>query len=169
MLMLLFASSYAPANIIERELQRLDNALVESETYDKQRLDKIEQLNDLLQMRGISLEYKYEVYNQLYQEYEVFQFNKALDALNRRYDIAVEMKDKSKQIDTELDKAQLYTISGLFTEVDNIFTSKIDTLVLTPTQLSKYYSDEYYLLLRLRINKVTIIYIYLIIHETKNP
>ena len=65
--MLLFASSYASANIIERELQRLDNALVESETYDKQRLDKIEQLNDLLQMRGISLEYKYEVYNQLYQ------------------------------------------------------------------------------------------------------
>ena len=144
--MLLFASSYASANIIERELQRLDNALVESEIYDKQRLDKIEQLNDLLQMRGISLEYKYEVYNQLYQEYEVFQFNKALDALNRRYDIAVEMKDKSKQIDTELDKAQLYTISGLFTEVDNIFTSKIDTLVLTPTQLSKYYfiQQRYY-------------------------
>lgn len=146
MLMLLLASSYASANIIERELQSLDNVLVESDIFDKQRLDKIKRLNELLQMQGISLEYKYEIYNQLYQEYEVFQFNKALDALNRRYDIAVEMKDKSKQIDTELDKAQLYTISGLFTEVDNIFTSKIDTLVLTPQQLSKYYfiQQRYY-------------------------
>lgn len=144
--MLLLASSYASANIIERELQSLDNVLVESDIFDKQRLDKIKRLNELLQMQGISLEYKYEIYNQLYQEYEVFQFNKALDALNRRYDIAVEMKDKSKQIDTELDKAQLYTISGLFTEVDNIFTSKIDTLVLTPQQLSKYYfiQQRYY-------------------------
>ena len=146
MLVLLLASSYASANIIERELQKLDNALVESDTYDKQHLDKIEQLNDLLQMRGISLEHKYEIYNQLFQAYEVFQFNKALDALNKRYDIAVEMKDKSKQIDTDLDKAQLYTISGLFTEVDNILSSKIDTLALTPTQLSKYYfiQQRYY-------------------------
>ena len=146
MLMLLLASSYASANIIERELQKLDNALVESDTYDKQHLDKIEQLNDLLEMRSISLEHKYEIYNQLFQAYEVFQFNKALDALNKRYDIAVEMKDKSKQIDTDLDKAQLYTISGLFTEVDNIFSSKIDTLALTPTQLSKYYfiQQRYY-------------------------
>jgi DNA-binding CsgD family transcriptional regulator/uncharacterized membrane protein YciS (DUF1049 family) len=146
MLVLLLASSYASANIIERELQKLDNALVESDTYDKQHLDKIEQLNDLLEMRGISLEHKYEIYNQLFQAYEVFQFNKALDALNKRYDIAVEMKDKSKQIDTDLDKAQLYTISGLFTEVDNIFSSKIDTLALTPTQLSKYYfiQQRYY-------------------------
>lgn len=146
MLVLLLASSYASANIIERELQKLDNALVESDTYDKQHLDKIEQLNDLLEMRSISLEHKYEIYNQLFQAYEVFQFNKALDALNKRYDIAVEMKDKSKQIDTDLDKAQLYTISGLFTEVDNIFSSKIDTLALTPTQLSKYYfiQQRYY-------------------------
>ena len=146
MLVLLLASSYASANIIERELQKLDNALVESDTYDKQHLDKIEQLNDLLKMRNISLEHKYEIYNQLFQAYEVFQFNKALDALNKRYDIAVEMKDKSKQIDTDLDKAQLYTISGLFTEVDNIFSSKIDTLALTPTQLSKYYfiQQRYY-------------------------
>ena len=144
--MLLLASSYASANIIERELLKLDNALVESDIYDKQHLDKIEQLNDLLQMRGISLEHKYEIYNQLFQAYEVFQFNKALEALNKRYDIAVEMKDKSKQIDTDLDKAQLYTISGLFTEVDNIFSSKIDTLALTPTQLSKYYfiQQRYY-------------------------
>ena len=146
MLMLLLASSYASANIIERELLKLDNALVESDIYDKQHLDKIEQLNDLLEMRSISLEHKYEIYNQLFQAYEVFQFNKALDALNKRYDIAVEMKDKSKQIDTDLDKAQLYTISGLFTEVDNIFSSKIDTLALTPTQLSKYYfiQQRYY-------------------------
>ena len=146
MLVLLLASSYASANIIERELQKLDNALVESDTYDKQHLDKIEQLNDLLKMRNISLEHKYEIYNQLFQAYEVFQFNKALDALNKRYDIAVEMKDKSKQIDTDLDKAQLYTISGLFTEVANIFSSKIDTLALTPTQLSKYYfiQQRYY-------------------------
>lgn len=146
MLILMLASSYASANIIERELQKLDNALVESDTYDKQHLDKIEQLNDLLKMRNISLEHKYEIYNQLFQAYEVFQFNKALDALNKRYDIAVEMKDKSKQIDTDLDKAQLYSISGLFTEVDNIFSSKIDTLALTPTQLSKYYfiQQRYY-------------------------
>ncbi len=144
--MLLLTSSYASANIIERELLKLDNALVESDIYDKQHLDKIEQLNDLLQMRGISLEHKYEIYNQLFQAYEVFQFNKALEALNKRYDIAVEMKDKSKQIDTDLDKAQLYTISGLFTEVDNIFSSKIDTLALSPPQLTKYYfiQQRYY-------------------------
>ena len=43
MLMLLLASSYASANIIERELLKLDNALVESDIYDKQHLDKIEQ------------------------------------------------------------------------------------------------------------------------------
>ena len=145
-LILLSVSSYTSANIIDRELQTLDNALVDANTYIEQHLAKIEHLNELLQMRNISAEYKYEIYNQLYQEYEVFQFNKALEMLNKRYDIAVEMKDKSKQIDTELDKAQLYTISGLFTEVDNIFSSKIDTLALTPSQQAKYYfiQQRYY-------------------------
>lgn len=145
-LILLSVSSYTSANIIDRELQTLDNALVDANTYIEQHLAKIEHLNELLQMRNISAEYKYEIYNQLYQEYEVFQFNKALEMLNKRYDIAIEMKDKSKQIDTELDKAQLYTISGLFTEVDNIFSSKIDTLALTPSQQAKYYfiQQRYY-------------------------
>lgn len=145
-LILLSVSSYTSANIIDRELQTLDNALVDANTYIEQHLAKIEHLNELLQMRNISAEYKYEIYNQLYQEYEVFQFNKALEMLNKRYDIAVEMKDKSKQIDTELDKAQLYAISGLFTEVDNIFSSKIDTLALTPSQQAKYYfiQQRYY-------------------------
>ena len=114
-------SAHASANIIERELQTLDNVLVNADTYINQHLEKIERLNELLQMPNISLENKYETYKKLYQEYEVFQFNKALEMLNLRYDIAVEMRDKSKQVDTELDKAQLYTISGMFTNVDNIF------------------------------------------------
>ena len=145
-LSLLMTSAHASANIIERELQTLDNVLVNADTYINQHLEKIERLNELLQMPGISLENKYETYKKLYQEYEVFQFNKALEMLNLRYDIAVEMRDKSKQVDTELDKAQLYTISGMFTNVDNIFSSKIDTLALTPSQLTKYYfiQQRYY-------------------------
>ena len=107
-LSLLMTSAHASANIIERELQTLDNVLVNADTYINQHLEKIERLNELLQMPNISLENKYETYKKLYQEYEVFQFNKALEMLNLRYNIAVEMRDKSKQVDTELDKAQLY-------------------------------------------------------------
>ena len=145
-LSLLITSVHASANIIERELQTLDNVLVNADNYINQHLEKIERLNELLQIPNIPLENKYETYKQLYQEYEVFQFNKALEMLNLRYDIAVEMRDKSKQVDTELDKAQLYTISGMFTNVDNIFSSKIDTLALTPSQLTKYYfiQQRYY-------------------------
>ena len=132
----------ASADIIARELQNLDKVLADAETYTGQRLAKIEQLEKLLQQRNISLEYKYDIYRQLYQEYEVFQFNKALDVLNRRLDIAVDMKDETKRIDTELDKAQLYTISGMFTEVEKIFTSKIDTLALSPSQLTSYYFTQ---------------------------
>ncbi|MBQ6988208.1 MAG: hypothetical protein IJN45_03565 [Alistipes sp.] len=145
-LSLLMTSAHASANIIERELQTLDNVLVNADTYINQHLEKIERLNELLQMPNISLENKYETYKKLCQEYEVFQFNKALEMLNLRYDIAVEMRDKSKQVDTELDKAQLYTISGMFTNVDNIFSTKIDTLALTPSQLTKYYfiQQRYY-------------------------
>ena len=132
----------ASADIIARELQNLDKVLADAETYTGQRLAKIEQLEKLLQQRNISLEYKYDIYRQLYQEYEVFQFNKALDVLNRRLDIALDMKDDTKRIDTELDKAQLYTISGMFTEVEKIFTSKIDTLALSPSQLTSYYFTQ---------------------------
>lgn len=138
----LLMPSYVSADIIVRELQNLDKVLADADAYTGQRLAKIEQLEKLLQQPNISLEYKYDIYRQLYQEYEVFQFNKALEMLNHRLDIAVAMKDETKRIDTELDKAQLYTISGVFTEVDKIFTSKIDTLALSPSQLTNYYFTQ---------------------------
>ena len=52
-------SAHASANIIERELQTLDNVLVNADTYINQHLEKIERLNELLQMPNISLENKY--------------------------------------------------------------------------------------------------------------
>ena len=68
--------SYVSADIIVRELQNLDKVLADADAYTGQRLAKIEQLEKLLQQPNISLEYKYDIYRQLYQEYEVFQFNK---------------------------------------------------------------------------------------------
>ncbi|MBR4994698.1 MAG: hypothetical protein IKY82_01415 [Alistipes sp.] len=139
MMTLAAASASASAERLERELTKLDQTLAASDLYLKQHLDKIENLKEILRMPNISLEHQYELYEKLYDEYEVFQFDNALEMLNRRYDIAVKLDDKQRQVDTELDRAQLYTISGMFTEADNIFSSKIDTLALTPTQLTNYY------------------------------
>lgn len=127
------------ANIVERELARLDQTLSEADIYVNNHLAKIEQLQKLLEMPNISLEHQYEVYEQLYNEYEVFQFDKALEMLNQREKIATRLQDKKRQVDTELARAQLYTISGMFTEVEKIFTTKIDTTALNSKQLANYY------------------------------
>lgn len=139
LIVLTFISATVQADIIERELEHLDQTLASSEEYMQQHLNKIEKLQNLLKSSELSLENQYDIYEQLYNAYEVFQFDKALDMLNRRAEIAAQLQDKRREVDTELARAQLYTISGMFTEVDNIFTSKIDTLQLTPSQQTRYY------------------------------
>lgn len=127
------------ADIVERELARLDQTLASADVYVEKHMAKIKQLQELLNMPNISLEHQYEVYEQLYKEYEVFQFDKALEMLNQRYKIATQLQDKRREVDTELARAQLYTISGMFTEVEKIFTTKVDTTALNAQQLSNYY------------------------------
>ncbi len=130
------------ARDIDEEIDRLDRALDMADEYVATHNVKVMTIENMLHSRGVSLEQQYEIYGQLYDEYVAFQFDKAMEMLDRQADIANELNDRRKIADVMLNRAMLYTTSGMFFEANILLSSNIDTTVLTRPQLIKYYTTQ---------------------------
>ncbi|MDE7128986.1 MAG: hypothetical protein K2O07_01495, partial [Alistipes sp.] len=127
---------------IGEEIDKLDRALDMAEEYVATHNVKVMTIENMLHSRGVSLEQQYEIYGQLYDEYVAFQFDMAMEMLDRQTELAKELNDRRKIADVTLNRAMLYTTSGMFFEANILLSSSIDTTVLTRPQLIEYYNIQ---------------------------
>lgn len=141
-IMLLCPCAAQAAQDIDEEIGKLDRALDMADEYVSTHNVKVMTIENMLHSRGVSLEQQYEIYGQLYEQYVTFQFDKAMVMLDRQAELAEKMDDRRKISDVKLNRAMLYTTSGMFFEANILLSSSIDTTVLTRPQLIEYYNIQ---------------------------
>lgn len=127
---------------LDAELRALDRELALADKYVADHQQRIFTIENMLHSRGVSLEQQFHIYEQLYDEYEAYQFDKAMQMLDKQVEIAVAMRDRSRVTDVELRRAKLYTTSGMFFEASVLLNNDIDTLALSHSQLVDYYDTQ---------------------------
>lgn len=127
------------------DLAVLDEALAHADEYVKIKEQKIKTIENMLHSRGVTPLQQYSIYGQLYEEYEAYQFDKALKMLDCQTRLAEEMGSVRLQKEVTLKRALLLTVTGLYLEADKIFR-EIDTTALDHCQkLDWYYARQKFL------------------------
>ena len=121
------------------ELGRLDSELARMEEYVNEKEAKISTIEGLLASDGLSLEQKYGLYGQLYQECVAYQFDKAKAILESQEAIAAELEDRSLMNSAVVEKAMLFTTAGMFLEAQDLF-QQLDTTTFNYQQKISWYN-----------------------------
>lgn len=104
--LLVLCSINAAAYDVRTDLQNLDNVLSRSEEFELIRNNRVQRLE-----LELNSEYsrddarKYALYTTLFEEYYSYQFDKAMDVLNRQEQLAAKLNDKELITQTILRKA----------------------------------------------------------------
>lgn len=136
--LLLVVPREATAQQVAKELARLDQTLEMSHTYVDVHNRNIQELNDALNKPSISLERRYEILCSLYDAYRSFQFDRAIEILDERERVARQLGINSIIDDVDLDRAQLYSMAGMFLESRQVLDNNIDTARLNRRQLVRF-------------------------------
>lgn len=121
------------------ELERLDTELARMEEYVNEKEAKISTIEGLLASDNLSLEQKYGLYGQLYQECVAYQFDKAKEILESQETIAAELEDQSLMNSAVVEKAMLFTTAGMFLEAQELF-QQLDTTTFNYQQKISWYN-----------------------------
>lgn len=132
------ATSSAQSDI----LADLDRTLDSSQSFVDTHNLNIKGIEDMLLQSDLSLTQRYNICDRLYDEYFAFQFDKAMAMLDERYRLAKAMNNHNLVADVHIDRAMLYTISGMYFEASDILEDDIDTLMLNSKQLIAYYNVQ---------------------------
>ena len=132
------ATSSAQSDI----LADLDRTLDSSQSFVDTHSLNIKGIEDMLLQSDLSLTQRYNICDRLYDEYFAFQFDKAMAMLDERYRLAKAMNNHNLVADVHIDRAMLYTISGMYFEASDILEDDIDTLMLNSKQLIAYYNVQ---------------------------
>lgn len=120
-------------------LDELDRTLDAAEQFVSARQSNIDNIGKMLETEGLTLQQRYDIYKSLYEQYLSFQFDKAMEMLDRRYELSNQMRNKKLIIDDQIDRAMLYATSGMYYEAGEMLNNEIDTLNLEPSQRINYY------------------------------
>lgn len=134
----IFTTNVYAQNSIEDELKLLDSTLEMANDYYKNKETLIASLESLLTYPNTSLEQKYTIYGQLFNENFSYSFDQALSAVNNQETIAKSLGEKYLQ-QVRLDKALLLTTAGLYLETRELLENQIDTTRFTHEQQNQYY------------------------------
>ena len=130
----------ANANNRSAELARLDSVLARQPYYLKVREQHIEQLKIQLQHKQ-RVQQRLPLYNELYQNYYVFQFDSAMKYINESIEYAVKTGQTSYYAQNVIQKADLLSIGGLYSQA-------LESLsLLKPSVLPDTLKFNYYLTL----------------------
>ncbi len=138
-----FAAAQTHSPAVAEELARLDDLLERAQEHSDRHEVRVRTIENMLHSRGVSLVQQYNIYSLLYDEYYAFQFDKAVQLLDKQDDIAARIGDVSLIDDLLLKRAMLYTSSGMFLEAKELLEGGgIDTLRLAPHQRTSYYNVQ---------------------------
>ena len=114
-------------------LDELDKTIEEAESYVSAKEVRIKTIENTLHSRGVSHERQYKIYGELFDEYQPFNYGKAVETLEKQKEIALLLGDKSKLNDVRLKEAMLNTAAGEFLEARNDL-ARMDTTIFTKEQ-----------------------------------
>lgn len=137
-LSILVAMVTASGEGLNDNLARLDKTIGMASDYAAAHESRVAAIWDLLNVhKGHPIE-AYKLYDQLYRAEYTYSFDRARAALEMKEELAQKLKDKPRISETNVQKATLFCIAGLYLESMQA-AEQIDTSCLNGTQIIDYY------------------------------
>lgn len=136
-LFLLLPTTLSAGSKTQQLRQKLDNLLEQRDALINNKNNDINRLKKHLTTSGNTLK-RLQTYEQLFEEYYVFQFDSAMTYLNKGIKLALETQNTYYYNSNVIRKAELLSIGGLYSEaVQEI--EQVDTTALDKAQRFEYY------------------------------
>ena len=136
-LFLLLPTTLSAGSKTQQLRQKLDNLLEQRKTLIDTKNKDINRLKKNLTTSENTLK-RLQTYEQLFEEYYVFQFDSAMTYLNKGIKLAKETQNTYYYNSNTISKAELLSIGGLYSEAIHEI-EQVDTTVLDKTQHFEYY------------------------------
>lgn len=127
----------------ERILCRLDSVLEKAEVWEGIKEHRISELRKK-ESGARSLEEKYWIYKDLFDEYSVFDADSAMMYADRNRDIAIRLDDTARITEWNINRSFVLSVTGLLKEAQEVMDS-IDIRTVPPELKSKYFNQLAYL------------------------
>ncbi|MHB8208305.1 MAG: DUF6377 domain-containing protein, partial [Mucilaginibacter sp.] len=136
--LLLFYPAFSNQNY-DSLLNKLNDVLDNKKTFDQQKTTRIEKLETYLNSNRINdLNFRYNLYLSLYDEYKSFNYNKAYDYVQKLQQTAHLLNDPSKIAVSKIKLGFILLSSGMFKETfDSLKT--VNVKVLNNDAKKEYY------------------------------
>ena len=136
-LFLLLPTTLSAGSKTQQLRQKLDNLLEQRNTLIDNKNKDINRLKKNLTTSENTLK-RLQTYDQLFEEYYVFQFDSAMTYLNKGIKLAKETQNTYYYNSNTISKAELLSIGGLYSEAIHEI-EQVDTTVLDKAQHFEYY------------------------------
>lgn len=136
-LFLLLPTTLSAVSKTQQLRQKLDNLLEQRNTLIDNKNKDINRLKENLTTSENTLK-RLQTYEQLFEEYYVFQFDSAMTYLNKGIKLAKETQNTYYYNSNTISKAELLSIGGLYNEAIHEI-EQVDTTVLDKAQRFDYY------------------------------
>ena len=136
-LFLLLPTTLSAGSKTQQLRQKLDNLLEQRKTLIDNKNKDINRLKKNLTTSENTLK-RLQTYEQLFEEYYVFQFDSAMTYLNKGIKLAKETQNTYYYNSNTISKAELLSIGGLYSEAIHEI-EQLDTTVLDKAQHFEYY------------------------------
>ena len=121
----------------EKLLRGLDEVLAKRNQYTNEKLHHIQLLKSFLSTTR-DPKMRLQIYQQLYDQYYVLNYDSAAACVNNSYRLAEKIGDNNYSQLARLEKAELYSIAGLYSEAEDLLDSIGDGGVEPALQLRNY-------------------------------
>lgn len=125
-------------SVVDSILVELDNVILHSDSYESEKLSRIEIAYRDARQSELMPETQYEAYRRLYSEYEYYDSDSAIHYINKLIDIATEMRRNDWINMSIVYKARSLSVAGLYSEAIDLINN-VDKSQFSPAQLVEYY------------------------------
>ena len=137
MLFFLLAAAAQAQTQTEKLLRGLDEVLARRNQYTNEKFQHIQLLKSYLSTTR-DPKMRLQIYQQLYDQYYVLNYDSAAACVNNSYRLAEKVGDRYYSQLSRLEKAELYSIAGLYSEAEDLLDSIGDRGVEPALQLRNY-------------------------------
>jgi len=141
-LICIYTTSLNGKNDIKSLSDYLDHIINNKEQFNQQKEIEINNLKKLLEKKGSSTEYIYEINQKLCDEYKKFKVDSAIYYAKKNVEIADSLNNSYWKYQSEIFLANMYSYSSKFLESENIL-KKIYSADLPSDLLPDYYETYY--------------------------
>ena len=133
-----FSATVSGKNDLRPLSDYLNHIINNKEQFSEIKEQRINNLENLLNRKGSSSEYYYEINRKLYNEYKKYKLDSAIQYATQNTGIARELNNQYFLYMSNIDLASVYSYSGKFLESEEILHS-IDSQQLPNDLLEEYY------------------------------